>query len=107
MSIWRAGALNPQQTPETARTVEARTGVVINEDAIEAAVAEDGAAQPGDFFRRLQPALRLRVKAAQLLQLAILLFVQRLNAHARGHVQHVAEHRQTFVLAFFLPLPVV
>ena len=88
--------LHPQfPTKPPTRIVRLRA-VVIREDASEAAITKQGAAEVSHLSRRFQPARRLSVKLSKLLQFAILFFRQQLNAHGRCQI-----HRAVFRFSFF------
>src|SRR4051812_37221602 len=90
-----AGPLKPERATESASAVVRLCTVVVHEHAAETAVAKQSAAEFSHFRRCLQPARRFRIELAKFLQLAILLFGQKLDAHSGGHV-----HRACFRFKF-------
>jgi methyltransferase (TIGR00027 family) len=63
--------------------------VVVDEDRVVPAIAEDRTAEVSDGGGGFQPARGLGVEVAELLQLSILFFRQQLDADRRGHVDGV------------------
>src|SRR5689334_1814620 len=80
---------HPQRPPEPPRRVVRLRAVVVGEDGIVAAVAEEGAAEFADVRRRLDPARGFQVELAELLEGSVLLFGQELDSHRSGHVDGV------------------
>src|SRR5581483_9867865 len=84
------------------RAAEAASGivgvgaVVIQENRVVAAIAEEGAAEFSDLRRCLHPTGRLRIELAKFLQLAILLFGEKFDAHGGRHA-----HGVVFGFVFF------
>lgn len=79
--------LNFQRATEAPSAVVGVRTVVTDEDAIVTAIPINRAAEFPDILRRLQPARRLRVELAQLLQREIFLLRQHLHAHVRRRIQ--------------------
>ena len=88
--------LNPERSAESSGGVVGLCAVVIKEDRVVAAIAEEGTAEFSDWSRGLHPARCLRIEGSEFLQLSILLFGEKLNAHGGGHV-----HRAALGLVFF------
>lgn len=79
---------HPQQPPEPARAVVRFRAVVVGEDRVVAAVAEERAAQVPDRGRRFYPARGLEVEGFQALQRPICFLVEEFDPHSGGHVDH-------------------
>src|SRR5262249_16577461 len=80
---WRL--LDPHgATERPAGIVRFRT-VVIDEDMVEAAIAKEGSVEFPDFRRCFHPARRFRIELTKFLQLSILFFRQKLDAHGSCH----------------------
>jgi hypothetical protein len=61
---------------------------VIHEDTTEAAITKEGAAELSHICRCFHPTRRLRIEISKFLQLSILFFRQKLDAHGRRHIEH-------------------
>jgi hypothetical protein len=81
--------LDLEDAAEGAGGVVRLGAVVVGEDGVEAAVAEEGAAELADFGGSLDPAGSFCVELAELLELAILVFGEELGAHGGGCVDGV------------------
>src|ERR1039458_1100799 len=81
-----SGCLNPEPGAEPPAAVVRFRTVVIKEDPAEASITKERTADFSHVRRRFYPARRLRIEISQLLQLQILFFRQKLNAHGRGHI---------------------
>ena len=83
----RGGAVNldPWLDPEPAAKASCGivgfSTVVIHEDTVIAAIAEERAAKIPDLGRRFDPARSLPIELSQLLQLSILMFREQLDAY--------------------------
>src|SRR4051812_20163609 len=91
---WKS--LNLERRAEAAATVVRLRAVVIHEDTAKATIAKNSAAKFSNVSRRFQPSRRFRVKIPKFLQLLILLFRQKLNAHGRSQI-----HGTVFRFMFF------
>src|SRR4051812_28674687 len=88
--------LDPQRATETPGGVVRLRTVVIQEDVAEASIAKEGALEFPDFRRCFHPARRFRIELSKFLQLSILFFHQKLDAHGSCHI-----HSGSFWLVFF------
>lgn len=95
-----ATSLQLQAAAEGAGAVVRLGAVVVGEDGIEAAVAEEGAAEFADLRRSENPAGGLGVELFELLEFAILRFAEDVGAHGGGEIQRVV-----FGSGFFARLP--
>src|SRR5579885_686184 len=101
------GPSDPQRAAEASRAIETGRGVVINEDRIKAAIAEERAAQFPDLRRRLHPARSFRVEIPEFLQLSILLFRQNPDAHGGSHIERVPRRMNALLFPRLLAFMVV
>src|SRR5262245_55323892 len=88
--------LNPERASERPRGIVRLRAVVIHEDMIVAAIAKERTVEFPDFRRCLHPARRFRIELSKFLQLSILFFRQKLDAHGNRHI-----HSGIFWLIFF------
>src|SRR5450432_2123491 len=73
--------LDPERATKTSGSIVRLRTVVTHEDAAVAAITIERATKFSDIRRCCNPARRLRIELAQLLQLEILFFRQKLDAH--------------------------
>src|SRR3989304_1190544 len=59
---------------------------MIHEDIVVAAITKEGAAEFSNIRRCFHPARRFRIEISKFLQLSILFFRQKLNAHGSCHI---------------------
>src|SRR5882724_11323281 len=78
--------LDPQRATERPGGIVRLRTVVIHEDMVEAAIAKEGALEFPDFRRCFHPARRFRIELSKFLQLSILFFRQKLDAHGSCHI---------------------
>src|ERR1035441_3255529 len=78
--------LDPERVTERPAGIVRLRTVVSHEDAVVAAITIEHTAEFSDISRCCNPARRLRIELAQLLQFEILFFRQKLNAHGCGHI---------------------
>src|SRR5579859_1964524 len=83
-------ALDLERSAEAAGGVIRFGAVVIEENGVIAAVTKEGAAEFSDRGRCLDPAGGLGVKGAEVLQIAILFFREKLNADGGRQVERAA-----------------
>src|SRR6476620_4531515 len=94
-AISRKTLLDRQRATKSPSSVVGLCTVVIRENMLVTAIAEDRAAALSDVRRCLHPTRRLGIELAQRLQLSILRFREDLNPHGGSHV-----HRTVFRLVF-------
>src|SRR5271157_173883 len=82
-------SLDPQRRREPPGGIVRFRTVVIQENSVEAAITKEGAAEFSDIRRCFHPARRFRIEISKFLQLSILFFRQKLNAHGRCHINYV------------------
>ena len=80
---------DPQRATERPGGIVRFRAVVIDEDGVVAAIAEEGTAEFSDSRRGSHPARRFRVEISKFLQFPILFFRQKLNAHSSRHIYSV------------------
>src|SRR6478736_782834 len=88
--------LNPERTAETSGSIVRLRAVVPDEDPTVAAITIESAVEFSDVSGRCNPARRLRIELAQLLQREILFLGQKLDTYRRGHI-----HDAVFGFMFF------
>src|SRR5690606_21717395 len=82
----RAARLHAEHASEAPCGVVGLRAVVIDPDRSESVVAEDRAAEVPDLRRCEQPAGRLRIELAQLLETPVLGFIQEHGTHGLGQL---------------------
>src|SRR6266542_2555823 len=97
--------LDPERATECPGAIVRLRSVVTHEDAAVAAITIERATEFSNISRCFHPARRLRIEIPEFLQLQILFFHQKLNAHGRSHI-HSGVFRSMF-LSRFQPFPVV
>ncbi len=88
--------LDPERPTKPPGGIVGFRTVVIQKNRVEAAITKQGASESPDGRRRLHPARRFRIESSQFLQLSILFFRQKFNAHGRRHANSAV-----FWLVFF------
>jgi len=78
---------DPERTTKRPGGIVGLRTVVAHEDAAVATITIERATKFSDVRRRLHPTRCLLIKVSQFLQLEILFFGQKLNAHGRGHIR--------------------
>ena len=89
MMFWdgaQSGRLDSEGATETPGGVVGFGAVVIEEDGIETAVAEQGAAEFSDMGRGFDPARGFGVEFAEFLQVAVLVFGEKFDADGGGQI---------------------
>ena len=81
--------LDPQRATERPGAIVRLRTIVIHKDLAEAAITKESAAEFSNSSRCSHPARRLRIEISKFLQLSILFFRQKLNAHGRCHIDSV------------------
>ena len=78
-----------------------------HEDMAVATIAKEGAAEFSNSSRCLDPALRFRIKFSKFLQLSILVFIQKLDAHSGCEINSVTSRVNTLLFSSHLPFSIV